>query len=183
MAGLVGLDGVVEVGLGWWFRWERLAVGALVSVFGRWWFRVVFGIRGVRFLVCWCCFGCVGSACPACVALCCSALPCVRFVCSGRDELIVPDWYRASRRTFALYHPSYYYLTVPVPVTGNGNGTGTYRYRSGTAVCLLQYRCISQNTNPGYRRLETADSAGPLGPRGSPGWYRAIRATIAATGV
>ena len=23
------------------------------------------------------------------VALCCSALPCVRFVCSGRDELIV----------------------------------------------------------------------------------------------
>ena len=41
------------------------------------------------FLVCWCCFGCVGSACPACVALCCSALPCVRFVCSGRDELIV----------------------------------------------------------------------------------------------
>ena len=37
------------------------------------------------FLVCWCCFGCVGSACPACVALCCSALPCVRFVCSGRD--------------------------------------------------------------------------------------------------
>ena len=41
------------------------------------------------FLVCWCCFGCVGSACPACVALCCSALPCVRFVCSGRDELII----------------------------------------------------------------------------------------------
>ena len=41
------------------------------------------------YLVCWCCFGCVGSACPACVALCCSALPCVRFVCSGRDELIV----------------------------------------------------------------------------------------------
>ena len=44
------------------------------------------------FLVCWCCFGCVGSACPACVALCCSALPCVRFVCSGRDELIVSIW-------------------------------------------------------------------------------------------
>ena len=30
-----------------------------------------------------------GVACPACVALRCSALPCVRFVCSGRDELIV----------------------------------------------------------------------------------------------
>ena len=48
-----------------------------------------FGVLGVRFLVCWCCFCCVGSACPACVALRCSALPCVRFVCSGRDELIV----------------------------------------------------------------------------------------------
>ena len=41
----------------------------------------------IRFLVCWCCFCCVGSACPACVALRCSALPCVRFVCSGRDDV------------------------------------------------------------------------------------------------
>ena len=49
------------------------------------------------FLVCWCCFGCVGSACPACVALCCSALPCVRFVCSGRDELIVQLYVNMSR--------------------------------------------------------------------------------------
>ena len=31
----------------------------------------------------------VGFACLACVALRCSALPCVRFVCSGRYELIV----------------------------------------------------------------------------------------------
>ena len=112
MAGLVGLDGVVEVGLGWWFRWERLAVGALVGWFRR--FRSLVVSSSVRdprcwFLVCWCCFGCVGSACPACVALCCSALPCVRFVCSGRDELIV------------LSNPrgeivSYYLMgTLPVP--------------------------------------------------------------------
>ena len=74
MAGLVGLDGVVEVGLGWWFRWERLAVGALVSVFGRWWFRVVFGIRGVGF---W--FAGVVSA--ALVLLALRALPCVALRC------------------------------------------------------------------------------------------------------
>ena len=74
MAGLVGLDGVVEVGLGWWFRWERLAVGALVSVFGRWWFRVVFGIRGVRFLVC-------GVVSAALVLLALRALPCVALRC------------------------------------------------------------------------------------------------------
>ena len=74
MAGLVGLDGVVEVGLVWWFRWERLAVGAYVSVVGRWWFRVVFGIRGVGF---W--FAGVVSA--ALVLLALRALPCVALRC------------------------------------------------------------------------------------------------------
>ena len=74
MAGSVGLDGVVEVGLGWWFRWERLAVSAQVSVFGRWWFRVVFGIRGVGF---W--FAGVVSAVLVLLAL--RALPCVALRC------------------------------------------------------------------------------------------------------
>ena len=83
------------------------------GVYGRRWFRVAFGIRGVRFLVCWCCICCVGSACPACVALRCSALPCVRFVCSGRDELTVRQGTQpnAKQRTRGNQHQSHKYNT------------------------------------------------------------------------
>ena len=68
-----------------------------VSVYGRWWFRLVSGIRGVRFLfvgvvsaalvlLALRALPCVALRCPAlpCVALRC--LACVRFVCSDRDD-------------------------------------------------------------------------------------------------
>ena len=101
------------------------------------------------FLVCWCCFGCVGSACPACVALCCSALPCVRFVCSGRDELIVP--YMCTLRT-SLVPEAYRYglpstkkpYTAPTSTTGklstidHGCGVGS-RLVHGVLVWRDQY--------------------------------------------
>ena len=45
MAGLVGLDGAVEVGLGWWFRGERLAVMCVPWIHGRFRFSVVDGFE------------------------------------------------------------------------------------------------------------------------------------------
>ena len=83
LAGLVGLDGVVEVGLGWWFRWERLAVaGWLVR---RFWFSVVGGfeyessVRDPRcsvfgllvlFRLRWFCLPCVRCLVLLCVPRC-----------------------------------------------------------------------------------------------------------------
>ena len=98
MAGLVGLDGAVEVGLGWWSGVVSRGAGSdlrgLRVGFGFWSSVVSSRVRdtrgfGFRFAgVVFAALVLLASCALLCVALA-PALPCVRFVCSGRDELTV----------------------------------------------------------------------------------------------
>ena len=91
LAGLVGLDGAVEVGLGWWFRGEsdlRSVCRFRFSVVGGW-FRVAsesrsgYAVFGFRFA------GVVFAALVllALRALLCVALRCLAFVFVGSARL------------------------------------------------------------------------------------------------